>query len=66
MANITRAAIASRESQSDRDNDGIVGVTENGYEIRNEVDRRQQVEQKDREPDSSLDRHGSIGGQAFE
>ena len=55
-----------RESQSDRDDDGVVGIAENGDEIRNQVDRRQQVEQKNREPDSNTTRYGSIGGEALE
>jgi AraC-like DNA-binding protein len=60
------AAAADDRAQRDGDDDGVVGVADDGNEVGHQVDRRDQVGQQQPQPDAYPSGQGGVGGEAFE
>lgn len=55
-----------REAKSDNDDQRVIGLAQDGNEVRDEVDRGDQIHQQHSQPDPDPDRHVSIGGDTLQ
>ncbi len=61
-----RAGGSGDRPHNNRDDYGVIGVTDDGDEVRNQVDRKCQTAEKERQFDADSAGHRRVGGQSLE
>lgn len=67
---VSRDGVASGpsgcEPKSDRDDQRVIGVAQDGNEVRDEIDRRDQIQQQRAQPEPDTGGQSLIGGEALQ